>query len=200
MTVLTAVCFNEMVAFLFFLIGMPVLVLSLKRTIFKVKPLTVEIDQDGFRLIERDIFVPWDQLVSFYFGDNGRKRFISSIQLKLKNGKKMDITYFRKFDKNDNKEEWYRFTDCFFTKLKEHCSDIGNYYDSPAWNFYVYFLIGIIVLLPVAFIILKVKMTAVIGPYMVALGTSLALIGQIISNRKKGRLVKSGSKKTFAKE
>jgi hypothetical protein len=198
-TVLTAVYLDEMVAFLFFLIGMPSLVLSLKRTIFKAKTLTVEIEEDGFRLIERDTFVPWDQLVSFYFSDYGRKRFISSIQLKLKNGKKMDITYFRKFDRIDNKEEWYRFTDCFFTKLKEHCPNIGNYYDSPAWNFYIYFLVGIIVLLPVVFIILKVKMTAVIGPYMVALGTSLALISQIISNRRKGRLVKSGLKKRETK-
>jgi hypothetical protein len=35
---------------------------------------------------------------------------------------------------------------------------------------------------------------------MVALGTSLALIGQIISNRNKDRHIKSGSKKAIAKE
>jgi hypothetical protein len=186
-----------LICLIVYALGMPVFVLAKHTIFFRAESETVILNESGIGLPTKKTFIYWNELIWFFDGDGGKSWYGSSIRLKRKNGKGISIVYFRR---NNNQEDWYRFKEYFFKMLKEKCPDIRNYYDSPVWNFYIYFLVGIIVILPVAFIILKVKMTAVIGPYMVALGTSLALIGQIISNRNKDRHIKSGSKKAIAKE
>lgn len=179
-----------------FFVGIPAIVALHHKFFFRTIPLTIIFSEEGFELKEKKTSVKWDELVWFYYADGSNNWLKGSLRLKRKSGEILNIQFFRH---ENYKQEWIRFSDLFFNYLQEKCPGIRNYYDLPIWSFYVYFLIGILVLFPVVFIILKVKMETVMGPYLVTIGTCLMLIGQIISNRRKGRLVKSGLKKRETK-
>jgi hypothetical protein len=189
--ILTAVYLKNHYLLILCSVGISAFVALKHSFFFKALPLTVLIDENGFELKEKFIYIRWNELVWYNDMDKGKESFFNQLTLKLKNKKKVGIFYFRK---NNNQQDWYRFTEHFFSMMRKNCPDIKNYYDNPVWDKVIYFLIALSILIPLILIILKIKIIAVLGSFLGFSSAAISTYAQIRSNRTQQKAVKPDRK------